>query len=706
MAPTKVDQGTIIILDVGKNVSILEDKNQKSFFESARECAVRIIERKILSQGKNLLGIILLGSKISKNNLSEQTPGCCRNIELLAELQYPTWKMIRDLPTQPTKSTGNWLDALIVAVDHFKSHTPSFKIADKNIILLTNFEALSDLEESDIETAISGFQEDGFELDVIGPELYNEDNKNSDIDLARKFVEGTNGSTATFDYAMRYLLFHKKKTVNSNPWNVDLSIGPNIKIPVSAYIRIKDEPVVKNFNKSVRNPVTEKSSATEYIERKKTFINTEAQMEVESTEVIKGYQYGEQVIPFSDFDKSMIYDAGNKSLNVYGFTKSGNVTWQNLNGDGLYYVFGQKGDKKSEYAVRCLVECLLELDLVAIVRRVYNNGNAPRMFVLMPVIDSENFVGLSMAGLCYKEEIKSMAFPATNLKKYNCSEQQVEAFKELIKAMDLTKAYDESDFDDTEAFPIAKVVSPWAQYILDCIAFRAMNPHQPLPQPRDDIMVLFKVPPLIEKRARDPMEKLKELFELNRVEVKKPKRKTVPMDIDEKPGTSRESEISDDMPKVNLNVVKRPDIIIGTLNPINDYEKLKNEGRTICDLYKQMIEAIESLIHGNIDGDFTKALDAMAYLRSESCKTDPSYYNNWIKNFKLDLIDRKQNKVLHLISEENLSYILKSENNLSNFASNVSDESQMYENDTVPTLTQVNISSEVDNMFDNMFDDM
>lgn len=100
MAPTKVDQGTIIILDVGKNVSILEDKNQKSFFESARECAVRIIERKILSQGKNLLGIILLGSKISKNNLSEQTPGCCRNIELLAELQYPTWKMIRDLPTQ------------------------------------------------------------------------------------------------------------------------------------------------------------------------------------------------------------------------------------------------------------------------------------------------------------------------------------------------------------------------------------------------------------------------------------------------------------------------------------------------------------------------------------------------------------------------------------------------------------------------------
>ncbi|CAG9564934.1 unnamed protein product [Danaus chrysippus] len=703
MAPTKVDQGTIIIFDIGKNVSILEDKNQKTFFESARECAVRIIERKILSQGKNLLGIILLGSKVTKNNLADQTPGCCRNIETLSELQYPTWKMIRDLPKQPTKSTGNWLDALLVAVDLFKSDTSSFKIADKNIILLTNFEAQSDLEENDIETAITGFQEDGFELDVIGPELYDEDNKNSDIDLARQFVEGTNGSTATFEYAMRYLLFHKKKTINSSPWmDVDLSIGPNIKIPVSAYIRIKDEPVVKNFKKSVKNPVTEKSSTTEYIERKKTFINTEAQMEVESTEVIKGYQYGEQVIPFSEFDKSMIYDAGNKSLNVYGFTKSSNVTWQNLNGDGLYYVFGRKGDKKSEYAIRCLVECLLELDLVAVVRRVYNNGNAPRMFVLMPVIDTENFVGLSMAGICYKEEIKSMAFPATNLKKYNCSEQQVEAFKELIKAMDLTKAYDESDFDDTEAFPIAKVVSPLVQYILDCIAFRAMNPNQPLPQPRDDIMVLFKVPPLIEKRARDPMEKLKELFVLNKVEVKKQKRKTVPTDVDEKPSTSRESEISDDMPKVNLNIVKKPDIVIGTLNPINDYEKLKTEGLTICDLYKQMREAIEHLIYGNVDGDFTKALDAMAYFRSESCKTDPSYYNNWIKDFKLDLIDRKQNKVLDLISEENLSYILKSENNLSNFDSNLGEESQLYENDTVPTLTENSISTEVNNMFDDM----
>lgn len=97
MAP-KVDQATMIILDIGRNVSDTEEKNEKSFFEEARVCTSRIIERKILSQGKNLLGILLLGSKKTNNNMAEQCPGAFKRIEMYKELQEPTWEMIRNLP--------------------------------------------------------------------------------------------------------------------------------------------------------------------------------------------------------------------------------------------------------------------------------------------------------------------------------------------------------------------------------------------------------------------------------------------------------------------------------------------------------------------------------------------------------------------------------------------------------------------------------
>lgn len=97
MAP-KIEQGVVIILDVGRNVSNPEEKGGKSFFENARECAVRVIERKIISQAKNYVGVLLLGSKKTKNPMAEECPGAFRHIELYSELDAPTWNIIRELP--------------------------------------------------------------------------------------------------------------------------------------------------------------------------------------------------------------------------------------------------------------------------------------------------------------------------------------------------------------------------------------------------------------------------------------------------------------------------------------------------------------------------------------------------------------------------------------------------------------------------------
>lgn len=550
---------------------------------------------------------------------------------------------------------------------------------------------------------------------MIGPDIYNDNLKGEreDIELARLFVESTNGATAPFVDTMRYLLFHRKKITNPMPWNVDLSIGPNVKIPVSSYIRLRDEPIVKNWMKAIKDPVTSTCSNSEAILLKKIHISAENQATVDPTNVIKGNHYGQQVIPFTKCDKTMLYESGEKCLSVYGFTDAKNITWQNLNGEGLSYIFGRKGDKKAQNAVKCLVECLHELNLVGIVRRVYSKGNAPKMFALMPVIDTNNFICLSMVGICFKEEVKNMAFPPTSLKKYNCTNEQVNAFKDLIKAMDLTNAYDET-YDDLEAFPIAETVSPSAQYVLDCIAYRAKNPGKPLPQPRDDIMMLFKAPPLIQKRSQDPLDKLKTMFTLNKLEVKTRNiQKNIPLDNNvslkqdnDEPPTSHHStdQVNADMPKIQLPIKKTDEVYrIGTLEPVSDFKALTGQGKSLMDLSPEISEAIENLIYCNLDGDYSKAFDTMKFFRTECVTGDPAHYNNWLLKFKMALNDRKKRDIISLISEKNLGFILKEENTLSSYDSeNSHEDSQMYENDTIPDSTLLTIQSEVNDLFDEM----
>lgn len=555
---------------------------------------------------------------------------------------------------------------------------------------------------------LSGLQEDGFEVDIIGPDIYNENHDSKDIELARQFVEVTNGATAPFEHTMQYLLFHKKKLTNPRPWNIDLSIGPNIKIPVSAYIRIRDDPIVKSWQKAVKDRVTSTASTSEGIKKDTFHVNVENQTVVDRDNIIKGYNYGQTVIPIGECDKTMLYESGAKCLSVFGFTSSTNINWQTLCGDGLQYIFARKDNKNAHNTMRCLVECLLDLKLVGLVRRVYNNGNAPKMFALMPVIDSNNFICLSMAEVCFKEDIKNMAFPSTTLKKFACTDKQIDAFKNLIQAMDLTKAYDET-FDEAEAFPIAETVSPSAQHVLDCIAYRAMNPGKPLPQPRDEIMMLFKQPPVIEKRSRDPMEKLKTLFTLNEVEVKTRNNRNndvqsdnVPMEISAEPKAEDNGVIAD-TPKIQMPKKVNEVVKIGTIGPIEDYKALTNKDKKLCDLATEMTEAIESLIYCNIDGNYNKAIDAISFFRAECVKVEPLHYNNWMQKFRTALSMRNKQEVIGLINERQLSFILKKESPLSTYETEYShDESQAYEEDTVPNSTDLNLPSTVNDMFDEM----
>ncbi|CAH2043304.1 unnamed protein product, partial [Iphiclides podalirius] len=142
-----------------------------------------------MCQGKDLIGVILMGTKETKNSLAEQCPGSFKHIKFFSELELPAWKTIRELPSVPTQYRGDWFDALVVAADYFKNGFSGIKCLNRRIILMTNFECYSSVDENDFKQALNGFKEGDIQVDVIGCDIYSEICKNNDIDLVKKIVE-------------------------------------------------------------------------------------------------------------------------------------------------------------------------------------------------------------------------------------------------------------------------------------------------------------------------------------------------------------------------------------------------------------------------------------------------------------------------------------------------------------------------------------
>ncbi|XP_068618042.1 X-ray repair cross-complementing protein 5 [Battus philenor] len=688
-------QATLIIFDIGINT--LEVQGDKNFFQRSKECITRIIERKIMSQENELIGIILMGS--NKIDLNSEL---YKNIEIFNKLQAPSWEMIRNLPNKPTQSSNDWFSALIDATTYFTTAVKSnkTKLIEKRIVIFTNFLKSTHINQDEIQKALEEFIKQNYRIDVIGCTVNSENCMTRDIHTVKKILETTNGISESFDQAMKEFIFYKKKIVTGNAWNVDLCIGNiknrKIKIPVSCYLRvktIKNDDFLKKWKHAVRDPITGKASNSQTVGKKTQYFD-EANNIIKPENILEGYQYGEAIIPLSELDKPLLYKSGPVSIDVYGFTAASNIKLETLNHDTLMYIYGQKGCKNANFAIKCLAQCLMDSpNLVGIARVVKKENKSARMYALFPV-QEEDFICLSMVSICFKEEIKCMAFPSTESAKFDFTLEQVDAFKDFIKNMDLDR--DNNELDEYETFQIGEVPSPSVQHIFDAIVNRAKNPGEPLPPPRPDVMKLFEALPSLRNYANNSLQKLKSLFVLNYVKNKDG------INLSSNNLDVSDSAINDDKDITKaeqLDTVYKYVYNIGTVNPVNDLKLCLSEGKNFHVLEKEMTDAIEILIYSDLDERQSKALEAISFLRTEAVKSDPSFYNNWLKNLKSELVLRERNDIINLLKDNKIDYILNDENKLSTITFENKD---IYEVDTMEYFEENSVPSDVDELFNNM----
>ncbi|KAL5970640.1 X-ray repair cross-complementing protein 5, partial [Taenia solium] len=492
LAPYTIASAVCAILDVGAHMN-----------GSPLIAATRCLTLMVQQRSKEQFALVLAGCGITDNELAD-SDGNFANISLFRPLKPYDWDLLEAFDTgfASSSTNGDLIDATFVGVDHLIKLSKTQKgRANRRVIVLSNLEGELDCEQT--SEVIRNLQKASVVVDFVGlhvlsysslkteecvPEVPAKGTQLSQMHermtALNKILAAIGGNSFTFHWTVLTHL-HEREVIESGgeclierceipsrPWKVELSIGGTaLRVPLIGYnfLYPARPPSLHPFFAG-QDPPIEVTAVTTF------HLHDEAQTEVSASEIVSGYRYGATLVPFTAEDKAKLKVENEKCLAVIGFTKSGNIPLNVYVGDKVIYFAAdtsltEKARKSSSQAPRdsaavavsALVQALIELDSVALVRRVYSRLSAPALGVLIPKIDSSG-AGLIYHDLAFREDIRTFTFPSLPVVEKTLQEEGEEKFdselprsrwrpnEEQIAAMDafVTSMMLESDDDDDD----------------------------------------------------------------------------------------------------------------------------------------------------------------------------------------------------------------------------------------------------------------
>ncbi|VDP88046.1 unnamed protein product [Echinostoma caproni] len=343
-----------LILDVGAHM--YEDIQQ------AVDCLKLLVQRDFFAQKKHEVALILCGAECPGNVIglgNESYP----NIALVRELAPLDWDILEFLnkesllssqeasgkiPFSLTKHNFTLIvvNAISVAIHHIVEQSKlRKKVGEKRIILVSNLLGPAEASVADLLDACCAAE---IQLSLIGCSLDYSDDTNDEEAEARndagpssrspnyrpdarnklqpaltpitELWQKREGESYAFSEALPSLSLFEGRAVAQRGWKVDLQIGDNLSLPVEGFTQVSEArpPPLKHIYAA--DPATAIRPVTKYYTEK-------TNDEVDRSQVIRGYRYGNTLVPFSDEDKAALKQSSEKCLSLIGFTQSSNVSY-------------------------------------------------------------------------------------------------------------------------------------------------------------------------------------------------------------------------------------------------------------------------------------------------------------------------------------------------------------------------------------------
>uniref|UniRef100_A0A2K5K173 X-ray repair cross-complementing protein 5 n=1 Tax=Colobus angolensis palliatus TaxID=336983 RepID=A0A2K5K173_COLAP len=407
----------VLCMDVGFTMSN-SIPGVESPFEQAKKVITMFVQRQVFAENKDEIALVLFGTDGTDNPLSGGDQ--YQNITVHRHLMLPDFDLLEDIESkiQPGSQQADFLDALIVSMDVIQHETIGKKFEKRHIEIFTDLSSrfsksqldiiIQSLKKCDISLQFflpfslgiedrSGDRGDGtFCLGGHGPSFplkgITEQQKEG-LEIVKMLMislEGEDGldEIYSFSESLRKLCVFKKIERHSIHWPCRLTIGSNLSIRIAAYKSILQERVKKTWT-----VVDAKTLKKEDIQKETVYcLNDDDETEVLKEDIIQGFRYGSDIVPFSKVDEEqMKYKSEGKCFSVLGFCKSSQVQRRFFMGNQILKVFAARDDEAAAVALSSLIHALDDLDMVAIVRYAYDKRANPQVGVAFPHIKHRLF---------------------------------------------------------------------------------------------------------------------------------------------------------------------------------------------------------------------------------------------------------------------------------------------------------------------------
>uniref|UniRef100_A0A2K6L371 X-ray repair cross-complementing protein 5 n=1 Tax=Rhinopithecus bieti TaxID=61621 RepID=A0A2K6L371_RHIBE len=637
----------VLCMDVGFTMSN-SIPGVESPFEQAKKVITMFVQRQVFAENKDEIALVLFGTDGTDNPLSGGDQ--YQNITVHRHLMLPDFDLLEDIESkiQPGSQQADFLDALIVSMDVIQHETIGKKFEKRHIEIFTDLSSrfsksqldiiIHSLKKCDISLQFflpfslgmedgSGDRGDGtFRLGGHGPSFplkgITEQQKEGleIVKMVMISLEGEDGldEIYSFSESLRKLCVFKKIERHSIHWPCRLTIGSNLSIRIAAYKSILQERVKRLGQLWMQNPEKRRySKETVYC------LNDDDETEVLKEDIIQGFRYGSDIVPFSKVDEEqMKYKSEGKCFSVLGFCKSSQVQRRFFMGNQVLKVFAARDDEAAAVALSSLIHALDDLDMVAIVRYAYDKRANPQVGVAFPHI-KHNYECLVYVQLPFMEDLRQYMFSSLkNSKKYAPTEAQLNAVDALIDSMSLAKKDEKTDTLE-DLFPTTKIPNPRFQRLFQCLLHRALHPREPLPPIQQHIWNMLNPPAEVTSKSQTPLSKIKTLFPL--IEAKKKDQVTAQdifQDNHEDGPTAKKLKTEQGGAHFSVSSLAEGSVTsVGSVNPAENFRVLvKQKKASFEEASNQLINHIEQFLDTNETPYFMKSMDCIRAFREEAIK--------------------------------------------------------------------------------------
>ena len=380
-------EAVVVVIDISRSMQEQFDNKPKLLI--AVEATRLLLQQKLLLCKSHEIGIILMGSEETDNELAENYGGY-ENIAVIQELDIPTLdSMLLVSSLEPSTKTGDVLDSLVVAIQMIEKKIQKKKYK-KRLFILTDGNCTTNSADQ-LQDIIDQINVQDIKVNVIaigfgepGQELTKQQKASEQIlGVLTASVQGAVYPSST---AMQiYKQFRKRMVYPVAKYKGPLDLGLGFGIDVCVYGKTKEEPLPSlKKHSSVVEYSEDAKEALVKMSRESVLEDDPTSTVIDPENIIKAYYYGKSIVPVTNDDEDLLKYQSRKSMKVLGYLPSANIPRH-------YFMSGVDivlpvPDQIQEMAFAALVQALYQRDDVILIRYAYRDSTSVRLAVLSPCI--------------------------------------------------------------------------------------------------------------------------------------------------------------------------------------------------------------------------------------------------------------------------------------------------------------------------------